>query len=188
MDLLQVNKKEYLRRWRKANQDHLRDYGRCYREAHRKPRRTPFEKFNARWIPEPLSGCWLWTGKLHFGYGRFSGVSKKDERAHRAAWILYKGAIPEGLCVLHHCDVRSCVNPDHLFIGTKLDNTRDCIAKGRFNPGHQKGEINGRSKLTAQQVYDIRASALGCLRLSRQFGVSTTTIKHIRNRRLWTHI
>lgn len=78
------------------------------------------------------NGCWLWTAsKDAFGYGRFSAA----ERAHRHSWTLAHGAIPDGLCVLHRCDTPACVNPAHLFLGTRADNVADMVTKGRhINP------------------------------------------------------
>lgn len=75
-------------------------------------------------------GCWLFKGSLRSGYGRIQ-VNKKLESVHRISWIIYRGPIPEGLFVLHHCDVRNCINPDHLFLGTKKDNYDDMYNKGR---------------------------------------------------------
>ena len=81
------------------------------------------------------SGCWLWTGAINSsGYGSFAireGGRPKTDNAARISWKLYRGAIPEGSHVLHACDVRRCVNPDHLFLGTNQDNTRDKAIKGR---------------------------------------------------------
>lgn len=90
------------------------------------------EVFGERWTPEPNSGCWLWTKALtKEGYGSL-GFNRKINYAHRVSWILHRGEIPPGLCVLHHCDTRACVNPDHLFLGTYQDNFHDCRAKGRI--------------------------------------------------------
>jgi len=94
------------------------------------------ERFEANYIPEPNSGCFLWTASVHVrtGYGKI-GLNKHSILAHRAAWMLYRGEIPEGLCVLHRCDVRSCVRPEHLFLGTRASNFQDMVAKGRYrNP------------------------------------------------------
>jgi len=77
------------------------------------------------------NGCWEWVGATTCGYGRI-GVCGKTVIAHRLSWVWANGKIPKGLCVLHKCDNRPCVNPKHLFLGTKKDNTRDCIRKGRF--------------------------------------------------------
>ncbi len=81
-----------------------------------------------------LNGCWDWLGSknIKMPYGRFR-VGKKGILAHRFSYTINVGKIPEGLCVLHKCDNPSCVNPEHLFLGTYLDNVRDCIKKGRDN-------------------------------------------------------
>jgi hypothetical protein len=79
--------------------------------------------------------CWEWVGsKIPQGYGHIHH-NHADIYAHRASWIIYYGEIPNGLCVLHRCDNPSCVNPEHLFIGTIADNMHDRDAKGRNNKG-----------------------------------------------------
>lgn len=102
------------------------------------PRPSPsdvkrFERFVS---PEPNSGCWLWTGAgAGKGYGMFRYGGRRPRGAlmyaHRFAFSQWKSVIPEGMSVLHRCDVRCCVNPDHLFLGTQADNMRDMTAKGR---------------------------------------------------------
>lgn len=100
---------------------------------------SDFDKFMDRVMPEPNSGCWLWTGHVNCrGYGQvsFRGTKYGGRTAHRVSYILFVGAIPTGMFVLHKCDVRCCVNPDHLWLGTHLDNQRDKCRKGRH--GNQK--------------------------------------------------
>lgn len=89
-------------------------------------------------VTKQSDGCWLWTGRQDgVGYGLLH-VDGRRTGAHRLAYRLTRGPIPDGLFVCHHCDVRLCVNPDHLFIGTAGDNMRDCLRKGR----HRRGETN----------------------------------------------
>lgn len=89
------------------------------------------ERFDEKWEAVTESGCWIWTAGLDSrGYGKFR-LPDKQMKAHRQAYILYKGAIPEGMIVCHTCDVPTCVNPDHLFLGTHKDNMQDKLRKGR---------------------------------------------------------
>lgn len=88
-------------------------------------------------LVDKRGSCWLWTGtRGHGGYGHFGvgrlGVDRRVVTAHRFAWELTNGAIPDGLYVLHTCDNRWCVNPEHLWLGTAADNAHDAVAKGRL--------------------------------------------------------
>lgn len=94
------------------------------------PKRPMPERF---WLKVDKSGeCWLWTSYINpCGYGQFQETSYRSERSHRVAWRIVNGPIPDGMFVLHRCDVRRCVNPAHLFLGTNDDNMADKVAKGR---------------------------------------------------------
>lgn len=141
-------------------------------------------------------GCWLFDGAKEInGYGYVKnplGDKPKYLTAHRLAWILKNGAVPEGKLVLHTCDVRACCNPDHLFLGTHADNTVDKIHKGRQGTS---GESNIHSKLTADKVRDIRrlfvridSKKSNLKALSKQFGVNTGSIRAIVLRKTWKHL
>ena len=105
------------------------------------PVTTLQEKFEQKVERIPFSNCWIWKAWINeHGYGRMR-VKNNLVLAHRVSWEIHKTSIPKGLCVLHHCDVPSCVNPDHLFLGTQKDNILDMFKKGR-------GNIIGRPKLS----------------------------------------
>jgi hypothetical protein len=121
--------------------------------------KTAQQSFDEKYIPEPMSGCWLWTNALNLdGYGKFHFELKRSS-AHRASWEIHRGPIPNGLQVLHKCDVPCCVNPDHLFLGTPKDNAQDCIKKGR------------RGKVSREVAEEIRNSTETLAKLAAKFGL-----------------
>jgi hypothetical protein len=129
-------------------------------------------------------GCWEWLASLgNHGYGQLTFKQQKYT-AHRLSWELHNGPIPDGLCVCHTCDNRSCVNPNHLFLGTRTDNLRDMTDKGR----RVKGESHGGVKLTEEIVLSIRSSEQSGVDLAAMYGVSPSTICSIRKRRIWSHV
>jgi hypothetical protein len=133
--------------------------------------------------------CWLWTGAIRSGYGviGLGGKYGKAAYAHRLSWEWANGPIPDGLCVLHRCDVRNCLRPDHLFLGTKPENLEDMTAKGR----RARGESIGTAKLTGASVLQIRRAweeGVPQYRLVRHFGVNQQTISAIVRRVTWKHI
>jgi len=129
--------------------------------------------------------CWLWTSSLFAGgYGAFS-IKKNTYKAHRVSWILSGNTIPEGNVIRHKCRNKNCVNPDHLETGTNAENSADMLRDGTS----PKGMANPKSKLTENQVLEIRERANESKRqLGEEFGVSRTTVSRILLRKIWNHI
>jgi hypothetical protein len=140
--------------------------------------------------------CWFWTGTIGSrGYGEIQGDgSARKYRAHRASWIIHNGDIPDGLWVLHRCDVRNCVRPDHLWLGTAADNSADMLAKGRAGrPGLGRiGEAAPGHKLTPDMVRSIRAllaeGRMTQKAIGAKFGVSKIPVRDIARGTRWAHI
>jgi hypothetical protein len=141
-------------------------------------------KFNLK------TDCWEWKASTHkSGYGHF-WMNNKLHRAHRASYIIYKGNIPKNLLILHKCDVKKCVNPEHLFLGTNKDNTNDMFKKGRQR--FLKGtEYNGH-KLNAKKVRNIRTlyknGEYTQRELAKIYNVSQRLILNVIKNRAWKHI
>lgn len=150
---------------------------------------TTEERF---WAKVDKSGeCWLWTAAPDpDGYGRFKIDGRKD-RAHRVSYALHFGGVPEGKCVCHDCpggDNRLCVNPAHLFLGTRLDNNLDMTAKGRV----RHGEPHPCATLTEDLVRYIRAryakGGISQRRLARELKVGHKAVEMVLSGRTWKHV
>ena len=133
-------------------------------------------------------GCWEWQAYLRSdGYGWFN-FKGKPALAHRVAWTLACGEIPEGQCVLHHCDNTRCCRPDHLFLGTQADNLADMGRKNR----RPVGEAHWRAKLTRKDVSTIRRLYLlgraTQADLAKRYGIVPQAVSLIVNRKLWRHV
>lgn len=150
--------------------------------------RTIQERFDSKYEVHQC-GCWLWqAGISQQGYGKFK-MNGRTVGAHRASYVLHKGAIPKGLFVCHSCDVRHCVNPDHLWLGTCADNHADRNAKGR----QAKGRRHGITTLTEQDVRfireELRQKPRGIQKaLAEKYGVNRLTINRIQKRETWRHV
>ena len=152
--------------------------------------KTPEERFYSFVIKsDNPDDCWQWTGcKCNQGYGLFS-LNSQTIGAHRFSYGLHKGEIPEGMCVCHRCDNQECTNPNHLWLGTDGDNTRDKESKGR---GKQpKGEKHGMSKLTESAVLRIRElveMGLTNRQVAMEFNIHRYSVDRIISRKTWKHI
>jgi hypothetical protein len=143
-----------------------------------------------RSMPEPMSGCWLWSGYIDaLGYGRAN--HPKEKKAHRIMWTMFNGEIPDGKKILHRCDVRCCVNPEHLFIGTQADNVADMMEKGRNKCVPQKGEKNPMSKLNQNLVLEMRQfrndSGLSYSKIAKKYAISTMTAFRAITKQSWSN-
>lgn len=148
---------------------------------------TPFgwDRFWAK--VRKSDGCWEWTAAIFQtrGYGQFQ-LDGKPHRAHRVSFAWANGPIPDGQQVLHRCDNRRCVRPDHLFLGTQMDNITDMFTKRRENKAH--GEGHYRARLTDEDVRDIRASRRSSQEEGLARGMNASAIRAIRRRVRWAHV
>ncbi len=153
--------------------------------------KSDFDRFFEK-ICFGFSDCWFWYGCIDTsGYGRTNLLH--ENFAHRASWILFNGFIPKDKKILHKCDIRNCVNPDHLFIGSQKDNVQDMISKGRsVSPKIKYGEKNPMHKLSTNIVKEIREyfsnNKISYSQLAKKYNVSSMTIHRIITLKTWINI
>lgn len=136
-------------------------------------------------IPEPNSGCRLWDGKRDWnGYGTIA-YRNKAWMAHRAAWTCAHGPIPPGLIVCHRCDVRACINPAHLFLGTHADNMADMMAKRRIR---RPTSPHFAPQIVEETVKAIRSAPGPQREIAARYGISQTQVSKIKLKRSWACI
>ena len=141
-------------------------------------------------MPHMDTECWTWlAAKNAKGYGKFL-FNGENSLAHRVSCTLHNIKIPSGMCACHKCDNRACVNPEHIFIGTILDNTMDMVKKGRQRGGNGLyGETNKQSKITEDDVKYIRNHPNTPLpKLAEKFNVGKGNIWMIRHNKTWKHL
>lgn len=149
------------------------------------PATDPIERF---WKKVSIAGpdeCWPWIGARNsYGHGEFWRRDQTQGMAHRFAWEIKNGPIPDGMVVCHRCDNPPCCNVRHLFLGRPADNSADMTAKGR----QSRGEAHPVSKLSEQDVLSIRSSTESGVLLGARFGISSVQVSNIRRRKQWVHI
>lgn len=156
------------------------------------------QKVLDRFIPEPMSGCWLWTGTCNnYRYGAIKH-KRKIFAAHRLSYEIHRGEVGT-FCVLHKCDTPECINPEHLFLGTNSDNTQDRNDKGRQASGSRHGrytrpektvhgEKHHKAKFTENDIREIRRSSENQITLAKIYNVWPGTICAILNGKTWKDV
>lgn len=171
----------------------VRNRARIVGQLHRDMTRTVEQRFWDYVSCEPNSGCWLWEGSQdRKGYGQLRLGLRSLRYATHIALELDGRPVPRGKCACHTCDLPSCVNPAHLFIGTPKQNTSDMVSKGRGSPPPiRKGSKNNQAKLHEQDVRAIRERLAGgqtLKTLATEYGVTESAISYIRLRKTWRHV
>lgn len=141
------------------------------------PKPTPVKRFLESYTPEPNTGCWLWTRLVDKdGYGIH--FANKQGRAHRFSFTIFKHEIPKGMIVMHSCDTPSCVNPDHLRLGTYYENSNDMVNKMRC-----------RYKRPIKEILEIRAdTSMSNRALAKKYNLSHTSVNKIKSKLAWKNV
>lgn len=146
-------------------------------------------------VAKQTDGCWHWTAAIikSKGYGRSYWPQSKHgvDYAHRVSWMIHFGEIPTGMLVCHKCDVRKCVNPEHLFLGTAKDNTQDAVKKGRMKipkATYASDETHQVAKLTNAQVILIRTQDRPTKFWASKFRVTCNCIRRAKNRKTFRDV
>ncbi len=151
-------------------------------------RGTVLERFERSYMPVTECGCWIWLKTLgadqHDAYGKITMPGGAQKRAHVLSYELHKGPVPKGSIVRHTCDIPCCVNPGHLLLGTKADNTADCVARDR----HLYGGRSPRAKLTAKEVRAIRKDRRQYKTIAAEYGIGISTVGGIKTKLRWKHL
>ena len=144
------------------------------------------QRFWSKVAPAPSECCWEWTACIESNhYGRV-WFNNRKALAHRVAYQLAKGEIPDGLVVRHTCDNPACCNPDHLILGTQADNMVDMVKRKRnCNP---KGEQHYGSKLTTAQVMEVYSSPLNQYEIAKLYNIDQSIVSRIKHKKIWKHI
>lgn len=145
------------------------------------------ERFESQ-INKTTNDCWIWVGEIAEHGGGVLRIGGQILSAYRLSYEIYNGEIPKGLCVCHECDVRACVNPDHLWLGTHAENMADAARKNRMHPGEQSAQ----SKLTEKQVVEIislyKTGEYSQQQLADKFNVQHSIISGIITGKNWKHL
>lgn len=169
--------KYYAKGYCEKHYQRVRDHGESFSEKF--THASPAVRFRRFFTPSDEQECWPWLGTVakSTGYGSFAMAHRLSISAHKAAYIFSKGIVPDGLFVMHSCDNRACVNPNHLSLGTHKDNMADMRNKGRK-----------WSRLKEDDVRYIRSCSEKSADLARKYGVYSSVISNVRNFKSWKEV
>ena len=158
-------------------------------ENERQLKDQKYKYFKLRVATPNENGCHLWTGAISAnGYGAIR-IDNTTQPAHRVAYELAKGSIPDGMLVTHSCDTPLCCNPNHLILGTHSENLQEAYDRKLRLPKGQKGEAHGHSKLTEAQVKEIRSlRETNFAKIAKKYQVTRGAIRKVIKRITWRHI